>query len=413
MGLVDYSSESDSSGPEAEAPTKPTPKSKIGGGGGGGASSKKVPSVVDKSKAGKIIVNLAGNAANSPSDEPPAKRARTTGGGVGRFSGFNAFLPAPKNTAARSTAGGSRGVGLRTSAAPGFSRDAADVPSITNVDATGDGDEEGDAGRTTTTTKKSGGLSLPPPKNAVAEPTIPEGQKPAAEVKLTGKPLMFRPLSVAKGKPKKKTTTTTTSTVTAKLGPSTDAKSTAAQAPAPSTALPEPPSRKKVSLFSIPSDDTTPAPGPSLSSGTGAYEPLFETAHDDAYNTAAQATEPLVVEEKEAESVGAIADDMNLSAAARRELFGRAGAGSGSGSGSGTTAQRVVNFNMDREYRHNEALRASGEQQIHNPVRAIQGGGKHSLRQLVDNVQSQKDALEDSFAKGRTNRREASSRYGW
>ncbi|PMB72969.1 hypothetical protein BM221_000386 [Beauveria bassiana] len=412
MGLVDYSSESDSSGPEAEAPTKPTPKSKIGGGGGGGGgSSKKVPSVVDKSKAGKIIVNLAGNAANSPSDEPPAKRARTTGGGGGRFFGFNAFLPAPKNTAARSTAGGSRGVGLRTSAAPGFSRDAADVPSITNVDATGDGDEEGDAGRTTTTTKKSGGLSLPPPKNAVAEPTIPEGQKPAAEVKLTGKPLMFRPLSVAKGKPKKKTTTTTTSTVTAKLGPSTDAKSTAAQAPAPSTALPEPPSRKKVSLFSIPSDDTTPAPGPSLSSGTGAYEPLFETAHDDAYNTAAQATEPLVVEEKEAESVGAIADDMNLSAAARRELFGRAGAGSGSGSG--TTAQRVVNFNMDREYRHNEALRASGEQQTHNPVRAIQGGGKHSLRQLVDNVQSQKDALEDSFAKGRTNRREASSRYGW
>ncbi|KAM3473097.1 hypothetical protein MY8738_008541 [Beauveria namnaoensis] len=404
MGLVEYSSESDSSGPEVEVPTKPTPKSKIGG----AASSKKVPSVVDKSKAGKIIVNLAGNAGNSPRDEPPAKRARTTGGGGGRFSGFNAFLPAPKNTAARSTAGGSRGVGLRTSAAPGFSRDAADVPSITNVDATGDGDEEGDdAGRTTT--KKSGGLSLPPPKNAVAEPTIPEGQKPAAEVKLTGKPLMFRPLSVAKGKPKKKTTTTTTSTVTAKLGPSTDAKSTAVQATAPSTALPEPPSRKKVSLFSIPSEDTTPAPGPSLSSGTGAYEPLFETAHDDAYNTVAQSTEPLVAGEEEAESVGAIADDMNLSAAARRELFGRAGAGSGSG----TTAQRVVNFNMDREYQHNEALRASGEQQIHNPVRAIQGGGKHSLRQLVDNVQSQKDALEDSFAKGRTNRREASSRYGW
>ncbi|KGQ08714.1 hypothetical protein BBAD15_g5983 [Beauveria bassiana D1-5] len=158
MGLVDYSSESDSSGPEAEAPTKPTPKSKIGGG-GGGASSKKVPSVVDKSKAGKIIVNLAGNAANNPSDEPPAKRARTTGGGGGgRFSGFNAFLPAPKNTAAKPTAGGSRGVGLRTSAAPGFSRDAADVPSITNVDATGDGDEEGDAGRTTTTKKSETGV---------------------------------------------------------------------------------------------------------------------------------------------------------------------------------------------------------------------------------------------------------------
>ncbi|KAK8149007.1 hypothetical protein G3M48_008484 [Beauveria asiatica] len=405
MGLVDYSSESDSSGPEAEAPTKPTPKSKIGG---GAAASKKVASVVDKSKAGKIIVNLAGNAANASSDEPPAKRARTTGGGGGgRFSGFNAFLPAPKNTAAKSTAGGSRGVGLRTSAAPGFSRDAADVPSTTNVDATGDDDEEGDDTVRTTTTAKSGGLSLPPPKNAVPEPTIPEGQKPAAEVRLTGKPLMFRPLSVAKGKTKKKTTTTT-STAAAKLAPPADTKSTAIAAPASSAALPEPPSnKKKMLLFSIPADDTTPAPGPSLSSGTGAYEPLFETAaaHDDAYKTAALVAAES--EKEEAESVGALADDMNLSAAARRELFGRAG------SGSGATAQRVVNFNMDREYRHNEALRASGEQQMHNPVRAIQGGGKHSLRQLVDNVQGQKDALEDSFAKGRTNRREASSRYGW
>ncbi|KAM3565543.1 hypothetical protein ARSEF4850_001356 [Beauveria asiatica] len=409
MGLVDYSSESDSSGSEAEAPTKPTPKSKIGA---AAAASKKVASVVDKSKAGKIIVNLAGNAANASSAEPPAKRARTTdgGGGGGRFSGFNAFLPAPKNTAAKSTAGGSRGVGLRTSAAPGFSRDAADVPSTTNVDAAGDDDEEGDDTVRTTTTAKSGGLSLPPPKNAVPEPTIPEGQKPAAEVRLTGKPLMFRPLSVAKGKTKKKTTTTTTtSTAAAKLAPPADTKSTANAAPASSAALPEPPSnKKKMLLFSIPPDDTTPAPGPSLSSGTGAYEPLFETAaaHDDAYKTAA-----LVAagekEEEEAESVGALADDMNLSAAARRELFGRAG------SGGGATAQRVVNFNMDREYRHNEALRASGEQQMHNPVRAIQGGGKHSLRQLVDNVQGQKDALEDSFAKGRTNRREASSRYGW
>ncbi|KAM3512855.1 hypothetical protein MY11210_003485 [Beauveria gryllotalpidicola] len=406
MGLVDYSSESDSSGPEAEAPTKPTPKSKLGA---AAAPSKKVPSVVDKSKAGKIIVNLAGNAGNAPSDEPPAKRARTTGGG-GRFSGFNAFLPAPKNTAAKSTTGGSRGVGLRTSAAPGFSRDAVDVSSTTNVDATGGGDEEGDDAMRTTTTTKSGGLGLPPPKNAVAEPAIPEGQKPAAEVRLTGKPLMFRPLSVTKGKPKKKTTTTT-STAAAKLCPPADAKSTAAEAPASSAALPEPPSKKKMSLFSMPPDATTPAPGPSLPSGTGAYEPLFETApagpaaaeahNNNVYYSAA---EPLV-----AESVGAMADDMNLSAAARRELFGRAG---GSGSGT-TTAQRVVNFNMDREYRHNEALRASGEQQTHNPVRAIQGGGKHSLRQLVGNVQSQKDALEDSFAKGKSNRREASSRYGW
>ncbi|XP_044718126.1 mitotic checkpoint regulator, MAD2B-interacting domain-containing protein [Hirsutella rhossiliensis] len=55
--------------------------------------------------------------------------------------------------------------------------------------------------------------------------------------------------------------------------------------------------------------------------------------------------------------------------------------------------------------------RAAGEQQIHQPC-ALQGG-KHSLRQLVQNVHNQREALEDSFAKGKSNRKEASSRYGW
>jgi ubiquinone biosynthesis protein UbiJ len=105
------------------------------------------------------------------------------------------------------------------------------------------------------------------------------------------------------------------------------------------------------------------------------------------------------------ESLDNVADDLNLSAAARRELFGRGG-------GDGQMAKKVINFNMDREYQHNEELRAAGEQQTHNPVRAIHSG-KHSLQQLVRNVASQRDALEESFAKGKSNRREASSRYGW
>ncbi|KAJ6788319.1 hypothetical protein PWT90_05131 [Aphanocladium album] len=389
MGLVDYS-ESDSSGSEAEAaPAKQIPKSKAG---------------VNKSKSGKIIVNLAGTATDAtpataaPSDEPPAKRARTAGGG--RFSGFNSFLPAPKNAAAKPTAGGSRapGLGLRTSAAPGFSRDAG-ASSATDAETT---DDRNGNGESHAAQPKSSGLSLPPPKSAVAaEPSIPEGQKPASEVKLTGKPLMFRPLSVAKGKKK-------TSTAAPKPKPADTKPAAAASAPA-SAATPAPaPPRKKVSLFSISTDDTRPAPGPSLSSGSGAYEPLFDTSYTDEHNAAAQAAAAAAAAAAETavESVGDIANDMNLSATARRELFGRAGS-------STHAAQRVVNFNMDREYQHNEALRASGEQQTHNPVRSIQGGGKHSLRQLVSNVQTQKDALEDSFAKGKSNRKEASSRYGW
>lgn len=106
------------------------------------------------------------------------------------------------------------------------------------------------------------------------------------------------------------------------------------------------------------------------------------------------------------ESLGNIADDLNLSAAARRELFGRGG-------DSGLSAKKVINFNMDQEYRHNEELRASGEEQVHNPVKGIQGGGKHSLRQLVQNVQGQREALEESFAKGKGSRKEAGNRYGW
>ncbi|RMZ90737.1 hypothetical protein DV736_g2034, partial [Chaetothyriales sp. CBS 134916] len=57
-------------------------------------------------------------------------------------------------------------------------------------------------------------------------------------------------------------------------------------------------------------------------------------------------------------------------------------------------------------------LIAKGDQIQHNPVRAI-APGKHSLRQLVNAAQGQKDALEDSFAIGKQNKKEAGSKYGW
>ena len=76
------------------------------------------------------------------------------------------------------------------------------------------------------------------------------------------------------------------------------------------------------------------------------------------------------------------------------------------------SATKIINFNTDEEYLRNEELRAAGEQVVHNPVRAI-APGKHSLKQLVNAAQSQKEALEESFAKGKSNRAEASSRYGW
>ncbi|GAB0133730.1 hypothetical protein EsDP_00002127 [Epichloe bromicola] len=402
MGLVDYDSDS---APEVETVTKPTPKPSSQ------ASSKKpFQKVVHRSNPGKIVVSLPTQASstsnsngnsnsNSNGDEPPAKRARTTGGGL--FSGFNSFLPAPKNTGKQaikpSTSNTTRpGVKLKTSAAPGFSRHVDEDDTMQTF-----------AAPTSISDSPSGGLSLPPPKRQESAPSIPEGQTPAEEVKLVRKqPLMFRPLSVGMNAKKKKKNKNNPGPVSTTQPPASNATPALSTPAVPS----EPPPETKVSLFSMHTEE--PSDPASTSSANGAYEPLFETAYEADPASAGSSvpvekqydTLPPTNAAGASESLDNMADDLNLSAAARRELFGRGG--------SNFAAKKVVNFNMDREYRHNEDVRASGDQQIHNPVRALQSG-KHSLKQLVQNVQNQKDALEDSFAKGRSNRKEASSRYGW
>jgi hypothetical protein len=382
MGLVDYS-DSEGSGSEAEvqAPVKSVPKSS--------ASSKKpFQKVVDRSNPGKIVVSLPQLASDKPkAEEPPEKRTKTAGGG--RFSDFNSFLPAPKNAnkpkpVASSSSTTRPAFQFKTSAAPGFSREAG-----------GDLNNSGD---------NADGMSLPTPK-AAAQPHIPEGQKPADEVKLVGKPLMFKPLSVARNPQKKKKL----NSGLAKPAPAP----TDEQAPMkPVEATPEaPPAVPKVSLFSLHTEEPSE---PAEKSSSGTYEPMFATAesslaYDEGaygdYASHAQAG-PSATTLPGSESLDTVVEDLNLTAAQRRELFGRNGLGN-------QAAKKVINFNMDKEYRHNEEIRAAGEEQTHNPVRAIQGGGKHSLRQLVQNAQSQREALEDSFAKGKNNRKEAGSKYGW
>ncbi|KAF3058872.1 hypothetical protein CFAM422_011889 [Trichoderma lentiforme] len=391
MGLVDYS-ESESE-PEVDAP-KPAVK----------AAPKKpaFQKVVDRSNPGKIIVNLPQAASSkdegaSNGDGPPAKRARTGASG-GLFSGFNSFLPPPKNAAKATLSKPSSSqarpmINLKTSAEKGFSRDEEPSSSSSNADAA------------------PGGLSLSPPKRS-AEPSIPDTMKPAEEVKLVGKPLMFRPLSVARNPKKKPIKTTAAQAPAASMSKSVAsaqaATSTTSTAPEP-VAAPAPPP-KKTSLFSLHVEE--PSAPASASAERGAYEPLFETGESaDPYSMNGpqqmdngQMAANSASSDTRTESLDSIANDLNLSAAARRELFGRGG--------QGQTAQKLINFNMDQEYQHNEELRAAGEQQTHNPVRAI-ASGKHSLQQLVRNVSNQREALEESFAKGRSNRREASSRYGW
>ncbi|KAI0455618.1 mitotic checkpoint regulator, MAD2B-interacting-domain-containing protein [Xylaria acuta] len=424
MGLVDYSdSESETEAVAKPAPPAPQPTA--------GGSKKPFQKVVDRSKPGKILVNLPGSSSGQDNsnaatngDEPPAKRARTTKGGA--FSGFNSFLPPPKNLGKKpaSAAASARssnvdkgtnaprpGVHLKTGAAPGFSRNA-------------DGDIGDDVDRDERLAPNggSGGMKLPEPRSQ--QPMIPVGQKPADEVELVGKPLMFKPLSVSRKKPVKKVATKSTATT------STTFKSTTITASAPASAAPtteaavakaELPPKKKISLFSI-SDETLEGPEPKDESNSE-YEPLINTddsfgiptadafaAYDAQYSSYAApsqiATVPSTISAA-SNSLDSIASDMNLSATARRELFGRRGAPSAD-----VAAAKVINFDTEREYAHNEELRASGEQQTHNPLRAI-APGKHNLRQLVSQVHNQREALEESFAKGRAKQNDAGSRYGW
>lgn len=457
MGLVDYSdSDSDFDGNSpapAPAPAKPTAAASQ-------PAQAKQPfqKLVDKANPGKILVNLPSTAAADDvthSEDNPAKRRKIGGGSGGggsggRFGGFSSFLPPPKPTSVSVSkpaggVGGAKaaaprvGVNLRTSSEAAFSRDG---PSSF-------GDDKGDDG---SGSGSGSGLRLPAPRASSAQqPSIPEGQKPEEEVKLVGKPLMFKPLSVSR-KPGKKSGgaikaasaggAPPMAVAVGAQGAGTGAVPGQIASPAqkdeaaPQTAAPR---RKKVSLFSM-ADDIPPPPSTAEAAVTdesAAYEAEF-TSYDNsafadgftAYDTqqyqqqhqypgyaqpqSAITTTTTATSSSDPNSLDSIADDLNLSAAARRELFGRGGPPApGSGRGA-TTARSVINFNMDEEYRHNEELRASGalDQQRHNPLRAIKPG-KHSLQQLVNQVQSQRDALEENFAKNRSTQKSAGAKYGF
>ncbi|KAI0480671.1 mitotic checkpoint regulator, MAD2B-interacting-domain-containing protein [Xylariaceae sp. FL0804] len=456
MGLVDYSdSESESESTPKPAPQAAAPPTQT--------STGKKPSqrLVDRSNPGRIRVNLpqssAGEATDKPAtgaeaEEPPAKRARVAARGGGAFSGFNSFLPPPKNLA--KAAGGANnnsvvansggaprlvGASLRTSAAPGFSRE------------THDDDEQGERNGGAHGSDNTNGGAHPPvsrqQQQQQPQPTIPKGQKAADEVKLVGKPLMFKPLSVSR-KPGKKAAAATVKPAASAAPPKPVAATTtslpAPEEPAAAGDGPPPPKKqKKMSLFAIEADEPPDGPDPLASSSSGVYEPLlhhtrdagseFTSAVDDfaAYDAqhgttaffasgaspAAAAAAPASAtphpSSSSSSSAGVtytslddVAASMNLSATARRELFGRRG--------DAAATPMVASFDTSAEYASNEALRAAGalDAQAHNPVRAV-APGKHSLQQLVNQVRSQRGALEDSFAQGKSAQRDAGSRYGW
>lgn len=417
MALVSYS-ESEASDSEQEDvaksqeekpdPTPPTPAANPPK----QPSSANFPSLVDRSNPRKIRVALpeikpesAADGEQEGEDGPARKKAKLGGGRA--FSGFNAFLPAPKRATAtadkdKESAGPARKVfSLKTGATPGFDRGAdTEMRQDQGFDAD-DGGDEGDIPKAGSLRTEDSG------ETEVADKPKEEGK---GEPKLKGNAMMFKPLSVGRNsQQKKKPPKTTTSAL-----PAADELRAAPQKPrqqpqqAPAQAAPPP--KPKISLFSISSEDdsvTTPSNEPAQ--GTS-YQPLVYNPTPNA-PPAGPEPEPSTsipadtYAQQQPQTLDNIADDLNLSRAQRRHLFGRH---------ADTSKSRVLNFDTETEYVANQEMAQQTDLAAtqHNPVRAI-APGKHTLQQLVNAASNQREALEESFAAGRRNKKEAGSKYGW
>ena len=397
MALVDYSGSEDS---DQEAQTKLPEAAK----GKGNTTKPSFQKVVDRSNLHKIRVNLPEIAKPGETDdlERPSKRAKVGSGG---FGGFNSLLPAPKRTAAPNgtpTTNGTRksglgiGVSLKTGAAPGFSRDPVDTASTGNKDSA----EMGQGGDMNSIQQDEEVHQTQPATDG--PPLPPESVEP---LKTQGNKTMFKPLSVAR-KPQKKKARTGESLPNTKVQGD--------------ESIQESKSAPKISLFSTGEEIEPPR---SSSTPSGTYQPIIYTTtnpepipapvdlstysqnpEDDNYYRYDH-PEPTWPDRQ---SLRSIASDLNLTPAEKRQLFGR----QKHNDPEGPSSVNIIQFDTDAEYAANEILRQAGETVQHNPVRAI-APGKHSLKQLVNAASNQKDALEESFASGRRNKKEAGSKYGW
>ncbi|KAF3393832.1 hypothetical protein F1880_004713 [Penicillium rolfsii] len=397
MALVAYS-DSEASDAEPETPSAPVvEKSKKLDAGAGFQ--------VDRGNPRKIRVALPDIKPENPTDGddqdgPARKKARLGGGAGGAFSGFNSLLPAPKRVAEKKApmASARKIFSLKTGAEPGFDR-AADAETRNNRAF-----DESNSGEAATSVA---GSSEP----STTQSDVPFQKTEIGEVKLQGNPMMFRPLSVARNQKKKKTTKVVPQPTSSSTPASTATKPTEAEVETSTAppAAPAPP-KPKVSLFSLSSEDT--AAIDTTSASTGTYEPLVYGTETEAIST-----DPALVSESMptdaayyptnasvSSSLDTIANDLKLSKSERRQLFGR---------NAPSAESRILTFNTDKEYASNQAIsEAELAATQHNPVRAI-APGKHTLQQLVNAASSQKDALEESFATGRRNKKEAGSKYGW
>ena len=379
--------------------------------------------VVDRSNPGRIKLNLPSASQSQQEkdgiqdDAPPAKKPRLGGGSS--FGGFNAMLPAPKKpninaiSASDSAKTGSRGLGkglasgvnLKTGAEPAFKRE----PRV----ETEEYDETGNPMKKEPMKKEDfrAMLNLPLPKTEVKKNTQVEAPvedtKAAPPPQQVPKPAAprFVPMSVGKGKKKKPIAPRPTPKPT----DGASLPSINAQTSQPATA----PRKSKVSLFGVSNE---PEPIAKALTDTE-YQPLLYGADEEqapsmppetfADHSAYTTTQPSPAPSGPS-GLTNIASELNLTPAERRQLFGKQRRDAPDFS-----SAHIAEFNTDAEYAHNERLRQQGEAVSHNPLKSITGTGKNSLRSLVNVATTQKEALEDHFAAGHRNKKEAGNRYGW
>ena len=400
MNLVNYSDSEGSDSDAGPSASRPAPK----------AAAKATAKLVNPG-TNKIKVNLSSLTSADDKDEAqdarPAKRQRT-GGGLN----IDAFLPPPKQPAKQLANEGTfatkkvagkglgRGVNLKTGAEPAFTRSEA----TSNLEL----DSEPRDIKDVIAELRRG--RMPQSPSTANEGTDAKEASPSTtqNVKLVGNAMRFKPKSVARGPVKKKTVMPAApqpipSAQPAKAVTASTASRGIRPSPAP-TPVAKAPTKAKVSLFSMEATDTTsnePAVDDDVDMADlpdEAFENTPQINPDQAYEAApAHAAAPSAV------------DGLNLSASEMRQLFGRK---AGKGQMPDMDSIRMVNFNADDQYAANEEFRAKGESVQHNPVRGI-APGKHSLKQLVNAAATQADALEEHFAQGKRNQKEAGSKYGW
>ena len=395
---MSYSSSDDSDSERKAAPKQLKPSS--------GPEKPAFQKVVDRSNPHKVEVHLPESLKSSRDrledrQEPPSKRVRL---GAGSAQDFNSLLPAPKravtprglpSSSATGKGGLARGSNLKTGANASFSRD----PRVAAVDTATSSEE---------TPAEDFPISIGHEEEDEAQAVDSGSSKNHKESPKKVSAAIFKPLSVGRKAKKKKNEPREVIEV-GKASISTEIKDIA--------------SMKKDSLFFAGGGAAAQSgqPAPKSEYRPMLYEPIRQSGvlttasgneHLEIQNEANERKKTMANEaldnpkgaQRTSQSLDTIAADLNLTESARRQLFGR--------KKNKISEVSVVNFDTDQEYAANELLRQAGEQAQHNPVRSI-APGKHSLKQLVNAASHQKDALEEHFASGKRNKKEAGSKYGW